>query len=211
MNLVLLGAPGAGKGTQAAVIKQKTGMYILSTGNLLREAVKAGTELGNRVKGLLDSGSLVPDELVIQLVDEKLKSSECANGVIFDGFPRTVKQAEKLDELTKIDKVLVFDVPDDAIVERMSLRRTCPDCQSTYHLKVLPTKIEGICDKCGGKLYTRSDDEPAVVRHRLDVYHEQTEPIINYYRASGRVVTVDGTQAPDKVSEDTLSAVEAIL
>ena len=210
MNLVLLGAPGSGKGTQAAIVEQKTGMYILSTGNLLREAVKSGTELGNRVKGVLDSGALAPDELVIELVAEKLKSPECSKGVIFDGFPRTVVQAEKLDELTKIDMVMVLSVPDENIVERMSLRRTCPDCQSTYHLTVLPPKVEGVCDKCGGKLYTRSDDDPEVVRNRLEVYHKKTEPIIDYYRSSDRVVTIDGTQDPAKVSADVLSALEGV-
>jgi adenylate kinase len=210
MNLVLLGAPGSGKGTQAAIVEQKTGMYILSTGNLLREAVKSGTELGNRVKGVLDSGALAPDELVIELVAEKLKSPECSKGVIFDGFPRTVVQAKKLDELTKIDMVMVLSVPDENIVERMSLRRTCPDCQSTYHLTVLPPKVEGVCDKCAGKLYTRSDDDPEVVRNRLEVYHKKTEPIIDYYRSSDRVVTIDGTQAPEKVSADVLSAVEGV-
>jgi adenylate kinase len=210
MNLVLLGAPGSGKGTQAAIVEQKTGMYILSTGNLLREAVKSGTELGNRVKGVLDSGALAPDELVIELVAEKLKSPECSKGVIFDGFPRTVVQAKKLDELTKIDMVMVLSVPDENIVERMSLRRTCPDCQSTYHLTVLPPKVEGVCDKCGGKLYTRSDDDPEVVRNRLEVYHKKTEPIIDYYRSSDRVVTIDGTQDPEKVSADVLSAVEGV-
>lgn len=210
MNLVLLGAPGSGKGTQAAIVEQKTGMYILSTGNLLREAVKSGTELGNRVKGVLDSGALAPDELVIELVAEKLKSPECSKGVIFDGFPRTVVQAKKLDELTKIDMAMVLSVPDENIVERMSLRRTCPDCQSTYHLTVLPPKVEGVCDKCGGKLYTRSDDDPEVVRNRLEVYHKKTEPIIDYYRSSDRVVTIDGTQAPEKVSADVLSAVEGV-
>lgn len=210
MNLVLLGAPGSGKGTQAAIVEQKTGMYILSTGNLLREAVKSGTELGNRVKGVLDSGALAPDELVIELVAEKLKSPECSKGVIFDGFPRTVVQAKKLDELTKIDMAMVLSVPDENIVERMSLRRTCPDCQSTYHLTVLPPKVEGVCDKCGGKLYTRSDDDPEVVRNRLEVYHKKTEPIIDYYRSSDRVVTIDGTQVPEKVSADVLSAVEDV-
>lgn len=211
MNLVLLGGPGAGKGTQAAIIKQKTGMYNLSTGNLLREAVKSGSELGQKVKGVLDSGALAPDELVIQITAEKMASPECANGVIFDGFPRTVVQAEKLDELAKIDKAIVLSVPDENIVKRMSLRRTCTECQSTYHLEFLPPKTEGVCDKCGGKLYTRSDDEESVVRNRLEVYHEQTEPIIDYYRASGRVVMIDGTQPPEKVTQDILAVVEAGL
>lgn len=210
MNLVLLGAPGAGKGTQAEVIKQKTGMYILSTGNLLREAVKEESEIGKRVKVILDEGHLAPDDLVIDLVSNKIKSPECANGVIFDGFPRTVIQAEKLDELVKIDEAIVIDVPDEDIIDRMSQRRTCPECQATYHLKVLPPKVEGICDKCGAKLYTRSDDEPSVVKERLEVFHQKTEPIINYYGKSGRVVRIDGTQAPEDVTKDILSVVEEI-
>ena len=208
MNLVLLGAPGAGKGTQAAVITQKKGMYILSTGNLLREAVKEESELGKRVKVILDEGHLAPDELVIELVSKKLKSPECANGVIFDGFPRTVIQAEKLDELVKIDKALVIDVADEVIVDRMSQRRTCPECQATYHLTSLPPKVEGVCDKCGGKLYTRSDDDPAIVKERLEVYHKKTEPIINYYGKSDRVICIDGNRAPEDVTKDVLSAVE---
>jgi len=208
MNIVLLGAPGAGKGTQAAIIMEKLGFYTLSTGNLLREAVKSNSPLGQQVKAVMESGALVSDELVIELVAKKLESPECEKGVIFDGFPRTVEQAEKLDKLTEVKCAIVFDVPDQVIVRRMSRRLTCPDCQASYHLDAVPPKKEGICDRCGGKLGVRPDDAPEVVENRLKVYHDKTEPIVNYYKQSGRVKVVDGTQELAKVSSDTLALLE---
>ena len=210
MNLVLMGAPGAGKGTQANIIMQKEGLYALSTGNLLREVAKEDSPKGREIKAILESGAFVSDEIVLDLLKRKLASPECSKGVIFDGFPRTVKQAEMLDELAKIDGVIVLDVPDEVIVDRMAQRRTCPKCQMTYHLTTLPPKKEGVCDKCGSELGIRSDDAPEVVKSRLDVYHEKTEPIISYYRSSGREFVIDGTQAPDKVSSDVLSVVEGM-
>lgn len=210
MNLVLLGAPGAGKGTQANIIMQSEGLCALSTGNLLREVAKEDSEKGREIKAILESGAFVSDEIVLDLLKRKLASPECAKGVIFDGYPRTVRQAEMLDELTRVDGVIVLDVPDEVIVDRMAQRRTCPKCQMTYHLTTLPPKQDGVCDKCGTELGIRSDDAPEVVLNRLHVYHEKTEPIISYYRASGREFVIDGTQAPDKVSSDVLSVVEGM-
>ena len=210
MNLVLLGAPGAGKGTQANIIMQSEGLCALSTGNLLREVAKEDSEKGREIKAILESGAFVSDEIVLDLLKRKLASPECAKGVIFDGYPRTVRQAEMLDQLTRVDGVIVLDVPDEVIVDRMAQRRTCPKCQMTYHLTTLPPKQEGVCDKCGTELGIRSDDAPEVVLNRLHVYHEKTEPIISYYRASGREFVIDGTQAPDKVSSDVLAVVEGM-
>ncbi|MBO7275828.1 MAG: nucleoside monophosphate kinase, partial [Clostridia bacterium] len=165
---------------------------------------------GREIKDILESGAFVSDEIVLDLLKRKLASPESSKGVIFDGYPRTVRQAEMLDELTRVDGVIVLDVPDEVIVDRMSQRRTCPKCQTTYHLTTLPPKQEGVCDKCGSELGIRSDDAPEVVLNRLHVYHEKTEPIISYYRSSGREFVIDGTQAPDKVSSDVLSAVEGM-
>ena len=201
MRLILLGAPGAGKGTQADFIKEKLEIPVVSTGNLLRSAMAHGTELGKKVTAYMDSGSLVPDELVIDLVKERIAQDDCAKGLIFDGFPRTVAQAEALDQVMKVDAVIFLHVEDDVIVKRMSGRRTCPECQTTYHIVSHPPKQEGICDKCGSVLGIRSDDNPEVVRQRLAVYHKQTEPIVKYYEAQGllKVVeclsTIEGTSA----------------
>ena len=201
MRLILLGAPGAGKGTQADFIKEKLDIPIVSTGNLLRSAMAHGTELGKKVASFMDSGSLVPDELVIDLVKERIVQDDCAKGLIFDGFPRTVAQAEALDKVMKVDAVIFLHVEDDVIVHRMGGRRTCPECQTTYHVVSHPPKQEGVCDKCGSELGIRKDDRPEVVRQRLAVYHKQTEPIVNYYEAQGLLKfieceeTIEGTQA----------------
>lgn len=192
MNLVLLGAPGAGKGTQAEKIQHALNIPILSTGNLLRQAIAAGTELGKQVESIIDGGNLVPDELVFGLVAQRLKEPDCARGVIFDGFPRTIHQAEALDKALQIDAVLSIEVADDVILHRMSGRRTCPNCQASYHVVDNPPKVEGVCDKCGAKLTIRHDDQPETVKSRLAVYHKQTEPIKEYYRAQGKLKTVQG-------------------
>lgn len=192
MNLVLLGAPGAGKGTQAEKIQHALNIPILSTGNLLRQAVAAGTELGRKVEALLDAGSLVPDELVCSLVAERLKQPDCARGVIFDGFPRTLQQAQALDGIVHVDAALSIEVDDDTILHRMSGRRTCPKCQASYHVTDNPPKTADVCDKCGAHLSIRHDDEPATVRSRLAVYHKQTEPIKEYYSAQGKLKKVQG-------------------
>ena len=201
MRLILLGAPGAGKGTQADFIKEKLDIPVVSTGNLLRSAMAHGTELGKKVASFMDSGSLVPDELVIDLVKERIVQDDCAKGLIFDGFPRTVAQAEALDKVMKVDAAIFLHVEDDVIVHRMGGRRTCPECQTTYHVVSHPPKQEGVCDKCGSELGIRKDDRPEVVRQRLAVYHKQTEPIVNYYEAQGLLKfieceeTIEGTQA----------------
>lgn len=192
MNLVLLGAPGAGKGTQAEKIQKALDIPILSTGNLLRQAIAAGTELGKKVESIIDGGNLVPDELVFGLVAERLREPDCARGVIFDGFPRTIHQAEALDKALKIDVVLNLEVPDEVILHRMSGRRTCPNCQASYHVADNPPKVEGVCDRCGTALTIRHDDQPETVKARLAVYHKQTEPIKEYYRAQGKLKTVQG-------------------
>lgn len=194
MNLVLLGAPGAGKGTQAEKIQKALNIPILSTGNLLRQAIAAGTPLGREAQGYMDGGNLVPDELIIGLVEEKLKSPDCARGVIFDGFPRTVHQAEALEGIADIDTVLSLEVDDDTILHRMSGRRTCPKCQATYHVTDNPPREDGKCDKCGAELTIRHDDQPETVRERLSVYHKQTEPIKAFYAARGKLKTVKGQQ-----------------
>ncbi|MGM9639265.1 MAG: adenylate kinase [Butyricicoccaceae bacterium] len=201
MRLILLGAPGAGKGTQADFITEKLGIPVVSTGNLLRSAIAHGTELGKKAASYMDNGSLVPDELVLDLVRERISQPDCQKGMIFDGFPRTLAQAEALDKVMEVDMVLFLKVEDEAIVQRMSGRRTCPECQTTYHVVSHPPRVEGICDKCGAALGIRKDDRPDVVRQRLAVYHKQTEPIVKYYQQKGllRVIdseeTVEGTSA----------------
>jgi len=192
MKMILLGAPGAGKGTQADFIKEKLGIPSISTGNLLRAAIAAGSELGRKAAAFMESGNLVPDELVLDLVKERIGQPDCANGMIFDGFPRTVEQADALSKMVDIDMALLLDVPDEVIVNRMSGRRTCPNCQATYHVVSAPPKVEGVCDKCGAKLGIRKDDKPEVVRERLAVYHSKTEPIVEYYRNKGVLKVVDG-------------------
>ncbi|MDD6317162.1 MAG: adenylate kinase [Clostridia bacterium] len=201
MRLILLGAPGAGKGTQADFITEKLGIPVVSTGNLLRSAIAHGTELGKKAASYMDNGSLVPDELVLDLVRERISQPDCRKGMVFDGFPRTLAQAEALDKVMEVDMVLFLKVEDEAIVQRMSGRRTCPECQTTYHVVSHPPRVEGICDKCGAALGIRKDDRPEVVRQRLAVYHKQTEPIVKYYQQKGllRVIdseeTVEGTSA----------------
>ena len=207
MKLILLGAPGAGKGTQSDFIKAALKVPVISTGNLLREAIAQGTELGKQAKSYMDGGKLVPDELIIGLVKEKLASHDCENGAIFDGFPRTVAQAEVLDSIGGVDVALSIEVPDEAIVHRMAGRRTCPKCNSTYHIEGNPPKVEGVCDKCGEKLGIRHDDDPEVVLQRLHVYHDQTEPLKSYYAAQGKLAVVEGQ---DGVAATTKLALAAI-
>lgn len=207
MRLILLGAPGAGKGTQAEFIQSKLGIPSISTGNLLRTAIAEGTELGKKAASYMESGSLVPDELVLDLVRVRVAQPDCAKGMIFDGFPRTLAQAEALDRVMKMDMVLFLDVDDESIVERMSGRRTCPKCQATYHVVSHPPKKEGICDKCGAELGIRKDDKPEVVRQRLSVYHAQTEPIVKYYQNQGILKVVKGQE---KLEDTTALVAQAI-
>ncbi len=207
MKLILLGAPGAGKGTQSANISEKYGIPAISTGDILRGAIKDGTKLGLEAKSYMDAGKLVPDEVVIGLIKEKLASDACKNGFILDGFPRSIPQAEALDAMgIKMDVVLSLEVADEKIVERMSGRRVC-SCGASYHVAYLPPKTEGICDKCGAELFIRADDAEATVRKRLDTFHAQTEPLKEYYGAKGILVSVEGREEV----EDTSAAVLAAL
>lgn len=210
MNLILLGAPGAGKGTQAEVICKTLSIPAVSTGNIIREALKNGTELGKKAKSYMDSGNLVPDEVVIEIIKERLAKDDCKSGFVLDGFPRTVPQAEALDKMgIIIDKVIEINVPDETIKQRLSGRRVCEKCGASYHIDFKPTKREGICDLCGGKTVIRKDDEPQTVISRLNVYHEQTAPLKGYYEGQKKLYTVDGRHTVEETSQLTLNAIEA--
>lgn len=214
MKVIMLGAPGAGKGTQAKKIAEKYDIPHISTGDIFRANIKNSTELGLKAKGYMDKGLLVPDELVVDLVADRIQHDDCTKGFVLDGFPRTIPQAESLDKALlsmgqKIDFAMDVDVPDEVIVTRMSGRRACVACGGTYHLKYIPTKVEGICDACGGELILRSDDEPATVLNRLGVYHEQTQPLIDYYTNAGILKTVDGTQDIDVIFNQIIAIVGA--
>jgi|Deesub1362B_J571_1020462.scaffolds.fasta_scaffold00166_59 adenylate kinase len=207
MNLILLGAPGAGKGTQAKLIVSKYNIPQISTGDMLREAVAKQTELGRKAKEYMDKGELVPDEVVIGIVKERLAQPDCEKGFILDGFPRTLKQAEALDGILdelgkKIDAVINVAVPEDEIVKRIVNRRTCKKCGAVYHLIYNPPKESGKCDKCGGELHQRDDDKEETVKERLRVYKAQTEPLIDYYSKKGLVYDVDGTKSIEGVFEE---------
>lgn len=210
MNLILLGAPGAGKGTQAEVICNAKGIPAISTGNILREAVKNETPCGLEAKSYMESGALVPDEVVIGILKDRIAQDDCQNGFILDGFPRTVPQAEALDRMgVTIDKVIEIYVPDETIAKRLSGRRVCEGCGNSYHIDYKPTKVEGVCDACGAKVVIRKDDEPATVLDRLAVYHEKTAPLKDFYSAQGKLVTVIGQEEVSDTSRLTLEAVEA--
>ena len=198
MKIIMLGAPGAGKGTQAKKIAAKYDIPHISTGDIFRANIKNGTELGNKAKTYMDQGLLVPDELVVDLVVDRVQQDDCKNGYVLDGFPRTIPQAEALDKALaefgdKIDYAIDVNVPDENIVKRMGGRRACVGCGATYHLVYAPTKTEGICDVCGKELILRDDDKPETVQKRLNVYNEQTQPLIDYYTKAGILKTVDGT------------------
>lgn len=210
MNLILLGAPGAGKGTQAEVICQKLNIPAISTGNLLRAAIKNQTELGLSAKVYMDDGKLVPDEIVIGMLKERLSDEDCKTGFILDGFPRTVPQAEALNDMgVVIDKVINLEVSDESITERLSGRRVCESCGASYHIDFKPTKTEGVCDKCGKATALRRDDEPATVLERLVIYHNQTEPLKRYYAEKKKLYTVMGQEEIASTTTLTLEALEA--
>lgn len=210
MNLILLGAPGAGKGTQAEVICKALNIPTISTGNMLRAAVKAGTEYGLKAKATMDAGALVSDDIVIGILKDRIKEPDAQNGFILDGFPRTVPQAEALDAMgVKIDKVIEIFVPDETIQKRLSGRRVCLDCGATYHVDFKPSKVEGVCDVCGKELVIRKDDQPETVISRLKTYHEQTAPLKDYYEAQGKLKTVVGQENVEDTSKLTLEAVNA--
>ena len=204
MKIIMLGAPGAGKGTQAKKIADKYQVPHISTGDIFRANIKNGTELGMKAKTYMDQGLLVPDELVVDLVVDRLGQEDCANGCVLDGFPRTIPQAESLDAALAakgeaIDYAIDVDVPDENIINRMSGRRACVACGATYHIVHIPTKVEGVCDRCGEALILRDDDKPETVKKRLDVYHAQTQPLIDYYTSKNVLKTVDGTQDMEAV------------
>ena len=204
MKIIMLGAPGAGKGTQAKKIADKYQVPHISTGDIFRANIKNGTELGKKAKTYMDQGLLVPDELVVDLVVDRLGQEDCANGCVLDGFPRTIPQAESLDAALAakgevIDYAIDVDVPDENIINRMSGRRACVACGATYHIVHIPTKVEGVCDRCGESLILRDDDKPETVKKRLDVYHEQTQPLIDYYTSKNVLKSVDGTQNMETV------------
>ena len=208
MNLILLGAPGAGKGTQAEKICEKYNIPAVSTGNIIREALKNGTDMGLKAKSYIDAGKLVPDDVVIGIIKERLAESDCANGFILDGFPRTIPQAEALDTMgIVIDKVVDIEVPDEKIVARMSGRRVCLDCGATYHLEYKKPKADGICDNCGNEVVQRKDDAPETVSARLEIYHEETEPLKNYYKKSGKLREVIGQE---EITDTTKLLFEAL-
>ena len=207
MNLIIMGAPGAGKGTQAEIIAARENIPAISTGQILRDAMAAGTELGKTAKGYVENGDLVPDEIVIGIVRDYLKSDACANGFILDGFPRSIAQAEALEKMgVVIDAVLSIDVSDDRIVARMSGRRVCK-CGASYHIDYKPSKVEGICDKCSSELYIRADDKAETVITRLHNYHAQTEPLLAFYNSRGKLIRVEGQEEV----EDTTRLVREAL
>jgi adenylate kinase len=191
VNIVLLGPPGVGKGTYAGVLSKKYGIPTISVGDLFRRAIKDETELGKRIKGYVTSGELVPDETVIELVKNRLEEPDCKNGFFLDGYPRTVPQAEAMMKFKKVDAALNFVAPDEVIMERIGGRRTCSKCGAIYHIKNVPPKVEGICDKCGGKLIQRADEKPEVVKNRLIVYREKTKPVSDYFQKKGLLVNID--------------------
>lgn len=213
MRIVMLGAPGAGKGTQAKMIAAKMQIPHISTGDIFRANIKEGTELGNKAKGYMDQGLLVPDELVLDLVVDRLSWDDAKEGYILDGFPRTIPQAEALTESLatkgqKLDYAIDIEIPDAAIIERMGGRRACVACGATYHIVNIPPKKEGVCDKCGAGLILRDDDKPETVKKRLEVYHEQTQPLIDYYKTEGCLAEVDGTVEMDDVFKAIIKVLE---
>jgi len=213
MNIIFLGPPGAGKGTQAKILVEKYAIPQISTGDMLRDHVAKGTELGVKAKEYMEKGQLVPDEIILGMVKERLSQQDAQKGFILDGFPRTVAQAEALDKILeemdkKIEYVLALIVPDEELVSRLTGRRTCKNCGMMYHIKFKPPKVEGKCDSCGGELYQRPDDNEETVRNRLKVYHKQTSPLIEYYRKKGVLFEVDGSKGIDEITQQLISILE---
>ena len=208
MKLILLGAPGAGKGTQAEIISEKYNIPTISTGNIIRAALKNGTEMGLKAKSYIDAGELVPDNVVIGIIKERLSEADCKEGYILDGFPRTIPQAVALDDMGfVIDAALSIEVDDSEIVKRMSGRRVCEKCGASYHTEYKKPEVEGVCNLCGGNPVIRKDDEPETVKNRLNVYHEQTEPLKDFYKGCGKLIIVEGQ---DKVEDTTRLVLEAL-
>lgn len=209
MNVILLGAPGAGKGTQAEIISAKLGIPTISTGNILREAVKNGTEIGLKAKAFMDAGKLVPDEVIVGIVKERVEQEDCKNGFILDGMPRTIPQAEALvAQNVNIDKVVSIEIADEVIEKRMTGRRVCAKCGASYHVEANPPKVQDVCDACGGELIIRKDDAPETVKNRLQVFHTETEPLKSFYEKMGILVEVEGNQPIENATKDILAALE---
>jgi adenylate kinase len=213
VNIILFGPPGAGKGTQAQILEKRFGLLQISTGDMLREHVAKGTELGLKAKEYMEKGQLVPDEIILSMVKERLSQPDAQKGFILDGFPRTVAQAEALDKMLeemgrKIEFVLALIVPDDELVTRLTGRRTCKNCGMMYHIKFKPPKVEGKCDVCGGELYQRPDDNEETVRNRLKVYHESTAPLIEYYKNKGVLFEIDGTKSIEEITQEIINILE---
>lgn len=209
MKLILLGAPGAGKGTQAEKIVEKYGIPAISTGNIIRAALKEGTEMGLKAKSYMEAGQLVPDEVVIGIIKDRLKEKDCENGFILDGFPRTIPQAQALEDMgIEIDKVLDIEVSDEAITKRMSGRRVCSKCANSYHLVYKKPKVDGVCDACGGELVQRKDDTPETVQARLAEYHEMTEPLKDFYKNLNKLVIVEGQEEVEETTALVFAALE---
>lgn len=207
MKLILLGAPGAGKGTQADIISRKLEIPTISTGNMLRAAIREGTPVGLKAKAIIEAGQLVPDDVIMGIVAERVAKPDCQSGYILDGVPRTVAQADALEAAgITVDTALCIDVEDEVITRRMSGRRTCSVCSTTYHVESNPPKVEGVCDACGGALITRPDDMPETVQNRLNVYHAQTEPLLDYYRQRGKLVTVKGEPTIEATAQKVFEA-----
>ena len=215
MKIIMLGAPGAGKGTQAKLIAEKYGLPHVSTGDIFRANVKEGTQLGLEAKKYMDQGLLVPDELTVRILLDRVSRPDCSAGYVLDGFPRTIPQAQVLEKALaelgdQIDFAIDVDVPDENIVRRMGGRRACVTCGATYHMEHVPPRTEGICDTCGGELILREDDKPDTVKNRLKVYHEQTQPLIDYYKAQGKLAEVDGMKAIDDVFAEIVTVLDAL-
>lgn len=211
MNLILLGAPGAGKGTQVEFLTKERGIPSISTGNILRAAIKDGTPIGLEAKKYVEAGKLVPDEVIIGVIKERLAQKDCANGFILDGVPRTIPQAEALEKAgIVIDAAVLLEIADEMIEARMGGRRTCLKCGATYHVTNMPPKVANICDSCGAELTIRKDDEPETVKARLKVYHDETEPLIGFYKSRGKLFVVDGTGTPEKTHELINSVLEKL-
>jgi len=211
MNVVLLGSPGVGKGTYADILSKKYEIPKISSGDLFHEAIRNRTALGKRVKGYVSRGELVPDEIVIKLVKERLEKDDCKNGFFLDGFPRTINQAEALDKFKKIDKVLNFVASEEEIISRLSGRRTCKKCGAIFHVTNKPPKIEGICDNCGGELYQRTDETPETIKNRLQVYHEKTKPLIDYYRKKGLLAEINANYGYSEINKVISQCDKALL
>ena len=209
MKLILLGAPGAGKGTQAEKICEKFNIPAISTGNIIRAALKNGTEMGLKAKAFMEAGQLVPDEVVIGIIKDRLVEDDCKRGFILDGFPRTIPQAQALEDMgIEIDKVIDIEVPDDVVTARMSGRRVCSKCANSYHMLYKKPKVEGVCDSCGGELVQRKDDAPETVKARLVEYHEMTEPLKDFYSKLGKLVIVEGQEEVEETTKLVFAALE---